>query len=127
MPSLKIKMFGVVYFAAPIPTYETEFYDEAEAYIKERAKEVISVRGLYQSGAHFVRTYRGHVDRCSQLIFITTPLGFIGRGVFEEIEYFKLMKKKPVIRLTRTYDLVERPDITLYERGESWINYATVS
>ena len=48
--------------------------------------------------AHWLSTYKDHLNECKRLVFFTTKDGWIGRGVKTEIDY-ALRQKMPVHRL----------------------------
>ena len=83
-----------MYLASPIATYGTGLYEEARlrvAGLFPGAELVVPADGLYPNAWVFRATYRGHLWRCTDLVFFTAPDGVITRGMAEEIRYAHLI------------------------------------
>jgi hypothetical protein len=77
-----------VYLAAPITEYGTERYQRLAGALRARLAgwRILEARDLYVGTCDWLQRWPDVLPTLSHLVFLSTPNGWIGRGVWTEIQ-----------------------------------------
>lgn len=113
-----------IYFAHPIPTYDSKQESEVLKVIRQKFPDAI-IYNPADFPSQRMSFYFRRVCEADLVVFMAKVEGIIGRGVFDEVRLAKMLET-PVLY----YDLQTRQFYSEFviERlsGESWADYARV-
>lgn len=123
-----------VYVACPMVLYQSETHAAGMDFAAGLypGHELIDVScGLYQSGAHFLATFRGNVTPCTEFAVITDSTQIVGKGVFEEWQHFKKvhLKATPIAIVVLSGGAIQSgkiQDLAIIGGGRDWKQFAKI-
>lgn len=115
-----------VYFAAPIPTYNTKRYIRALKKLERQFPKarVLHAAALFAGREDWLATYRDKLADVTHCRILTDVAGYVGRGVYDEWEYVK-ERGATVDALLPGNHLVQNPRLLIVHPKEWW-HYAVV-
>ncbi len=113
------------YFAHPVSTYGTEQEKTALKILRKEYPLLLCPNTDMQNFGGDMKYYLKIVEWCDAVL-VMTDKGFIGRGVYQEIQKARKLKKPVfVIYKLRPLELAPIQKIKITDRG-NWMKYAKI-
>jgi hypothetical protein len=117
-----------IYFAAPKSEYGSTHYHQSVAVLRARFPDAVILEGLtlFHDTGHWRAAWPGVLDSITAVVFVADPDGWIGRGVWSEIQAAR--GRVPVHFLTDAGQLVPLAEVTCSSPDpENWTHHVRVS
>lgn len=118
-----------IYLASSVSTFHTQRYHRMIAYAHQHYPDahIRPAQGLYSSSQDWLARWPDVLSQIDEIVFFTNEHGYIGRGVYREINDCHLAGKS-VHMLTDDGQLHSYDDVELSEPDDTdWIQHVQTS
>ena len=127
--SYRLPIRGRIYLSAPLPLYRSQRYTSGLARLGALCPGVVILEALeeYRSTLDWSERMPATLSRASALVFLTTREGWIGRGVWDEIDAAR-KRGMPVYHLSDEGRLIPADALAFTDPDPSnWTHHVQVT